>query len=141
MRETAPKLCEAQIWKDWCLLCEEIGERGAGSAAEGKATSFIGAQFSSLGLKSVEIEEFPCLSLVKARSSVEAWCGGGWQHHSVHDTLENVSAAPVVRLAAGLLPLLRDLSTRSAWPFRRTFPVVQQRAVRRLWDERFTGSP
>ena len=65
--------------RDWRVLCEEIGERRAGSAAERRAAEFIAVRFAALGLERIITEEFPCTSLAKARSRVEARVGAKWQ--------------------------------------------------------------
>lgn len=65
--------------RDWRVLCDEIGERRAGSAAERRAAEFIAERFAELGLARVVTEEFPCTSLVRARSTVAARIGGKWQ--------------------------------------------------------------
>lgn len=65
--------------RDWRVLCEEIGERRAGSSAERRAAAFIAERFAALGLKQIVTEEFPCTSLERARSRVEARAGGKWQ--------------------------------------------------------------
>jgi len=57
--------------------------------------------------------------------------GGRWQHHSAHDTLENVSVDEVVRLLGAVAPLVADLAQQSRWPFRRGLPAAQREITRR----------
>ncbi len=61
--------------------------------------------------------------------------GGRWQHHSVHDTLENVSLAEVQRLLRAVHPLIVDLAGRRAWPFAVQMPAELQAQARRLGRE------
>lgn len=63
--------------------------------------------------------------------------GGRWQHHSHHDTLENVSAAEVLKLLQAVYPLITDLAQRSRWPFPGGLPAAQATTVRRLGRELF----
>jgi hypothetical protein len=65
--------------RDWRVLCEEIGERRAGSTGERRAAEFIAGRFAALGLQRIVTEEFPCTSLAKARSRVAARVGARWQ--------------------------------------------------------------
>jgi hypothetical protein len=67
------------LLRDWRVLCEDIGERRAGSSAERRAAEFVARRWAEMGLTSVAIEEFPCRSLVSARSRVQAWSGGRWR--------------------------------------------------------------
>lgn len=63
--------------------------------------------------------------------------GGRWQHHSHHDTLENVSTAEVVKLLRAVYPLITDLAQRTRWPFPAGLPAAQRTIVRRLGRELF----
>ena len=65
--------------RDWRVLCDEIGERRAGSPAERRAAEFIAERFAALGMQQIATEEFPCTSLAKARSRVAARVGAKWQ--------------------------------------------------------------
>lgn len=65
--------------------------------------------------------------------------GGRWQHHSRHDTMENVSAAEVRRLLRAAAPLVSDLASRRTWPFPAGLSGAQQAAARRLGRELFGG--
>ena len=76
-RPTAPD--PETLMRDWRVLCEAIGERRAGSPAERRAAEFVAARFAALGLQRIVTEEFPCTSLVRARSRVEARQGATWQ--------------------------------------------------------------
>jgi len=51
--------------------------------------------------------------------------GGRWQHHSHHDTLENVSMDELRRLLAAVTPLIAGLASRFVWPFRTQLPRPQ----------------
>ena len=61
--------------------------------------------------------------------------GGRWQHHSLHDTLANVSAAEVRRLLFALHPLVTMWANRTELPFTRGLPLAQLREAQRLGRE------
>lgn len=61
--------------------------------------------------------------------------GGRWQHHSPHDTLENVSAVEVQRLLGAVYPLIHTLGNRAAWPFAGGLPADQLAAARKVGRE------
>ncbi len=63
--------------------------------------------------------------------------GGRWQHHSRHDTLENVSADEVRHLLDAVHPMIRTLGNRLRWPFPTTLPPAQRTLARRLGRELF----
>ncbi len=63
--------------------------------------------------------------------------GGRWQHHSVHDSLENVSVAEVQRLLAAVHPLAVSLAGLRTWPFPSRLPSDQQARARRIGRELF----
>ena len=63
--------------------------------------------------------------------------GGRWQHHSRHDTLQNVSGAEVQRLLTAVCPLIVKLAAAARWPFRSRLPAAQQATARRLGRELF----
>jgi hypothetical protein len=67
--------------------------------------------------------------------------GGRWQHHSVNDNLENVSAAEVVRLLRAAAPLIDRLAGQTRWPFAPGLPAAQRAAARKLGRELFGFSP
>lgn len=61
--------------------------------------------------------------------------GGRWQHHSVHDTLENVSVEEVRRLLTALHPMVKQLANETRWSFPARLPAAQQAAADRLGRE------
>lgn len=61
--------------------------------------------------------------------------GGRWQHHSRHDSLENVSVAEVQRLLQAVLPLTTDLAARTRWPFAARLPAALHAQARRIGRE------
>lgn len=61
--------------------------------------------------------------------------GGRWQHHSPHDTLENVSAGEVQRLLGAVYPLIQTLGARAAWPFAPGLPADQLATARKVGRE------
>jgi hypothetical protein len=63
--------------------------------------------------------------------------GGRWQHHSVHDSLENVSIPEVQRLLGAVLPLITSLASQAKWPFPSELPAPEQALARRLGRELF----
>jgi Zn-dependent M28 family amino/carboxypeptidase len=63
--------------------------------------------------------------------------GGRWQHHSMYDSLENVSTAEVQRLLGAVFPLITSLASRKKWPFPSTLPAREQARARRLGRELF----
>jgi len=73
-------------------------------------------------------------SLYFSRSN---FSGGRWQHHSRHDTLENVSLAPVSRLLAAVAPLVVTLAGSRRWPFAPTLPADQWSIARKLGRDLF----
>ena len=76
-RTTVPE--QSALARDWRVLCDDLGERRAGSVAERRAAEFIAGRFAELGLSRVVTEEFPCTSLARARSRVAARVGAKWQ--------------------------------------------------------------
>jgi Zn-dependent M28 family amino/carboxypeptidase len=63
--------------------------------------------------------------------------GGRWQHHSVHDSLENVSSAEVQRLLGAVQPLITSLALQAKWPFPSELPARELALARRLGRELF----
>ncbi|MES2694375.1 MAG: M28 family peptidase, partial [Verrucomicrobiota bacterium] len=61
--------------------------------------------------------------------------GGRWQHHSPHDTLENVSAIPVQQLLGAVHPFVTALAKSEKWPFPTEIPSAQLNAARRIGRE------
>lgn len=68
-----------RIWKDWRVLCEQIGERRAGTAGERKAADFILKSFKESGLQNGELEEFKCKSLRSVQVKVEIQENNLWR--------------------------------------------------------------
>ncbi|MCX6953443.1 MAG: M28 family peptidase [Verrucomicrobia bacterium] len=95
-----PALSEASLLRDWRVLCEEIGERRAGSAGERRAAEFVAGRFAALGLRRVATEEFPCTSLARARSRVQAWFSGRW-HTAETQALVGAPGTPGGRAVEG----------------------------------------
>jgi aminopeptidase YwaD len=62
---------------------------------------------------------------------------GRWQHHSRHDTLENVSTSEVQRLLGAVAPLITRLASQPKWPFPSALPIEQTKEARRLGRELF----
>ena len=63
--------------------------------------------------------------------------GGRWQHHSTHDSLENVSVVEVRRLLSAAHPLITSLALQAQWPFPSRLPAREQALARRLGRELF----
>ena len=63
--------------------------------------------------------------------------GGRWQHHSPHDTMENISVPEVARLLRAVAPVVGDLAGRAKWPFPQGLPAGQRTVARRLGRELF----
>jgi hypothetical protein len=63
--------------------------------------------------------------------------GGRWQHHSVHDSLANVSIHEVQRLLGAAHPLITSLASRAKWPFPARLPAAAQALARKLGRELF----
>lgn len=61
--------------------------------------------------------------------------GGRWQHHSRHDTLENISVPDLLLLLPAAAALAGDLASRATWPFQPTLSPVQRTAARRISRE------
>jgi len=53
--------------------------------------------------------------------------GGKWNHHSVHDDLENASADPLVKIMSAVGPLVQQLANSAKWPFTRGLPPTQKK--------------
>ena len=68
-----------RIWRDWRYLCEELGERRAGTENEWKAAQFIEQRFRDAGLTDVHQEEFSCTSLKRESVKVEVLDSGQWR--------------------------------------------------------------
>jgi hypothetical protein len=61
--------------------------------------------------------------------------GGRWQHHSRHDSLENVSVAAVLRLLPAVQRLAADLAARDLWPFPARLPAALHTRARKIGRE------
>ena len=61
--------------------------------------------------------------------------GGRWQHHSRHDTLENVSIPDLMLLLPAVADLASNLAGRARWPFQATLSPARRTATRRLARE------
>jgi hypothetical protein len=61
--------------------------------------------------------------------------GGRWQHHSGHDSLENVSVAEVQRLLRAVHPLVAELADSRKWPFAGWLPAELHATARSLGRE------
>ena len=64
-----------RIWNHWKHLCSGIGERRAGSAGDTAAANYIAAQFNAVGLSSVHLEAFPCVSVATAKADIRIGTG------------------------------------------------------------------
>jgi len=69
----------ARMLADWRVLCDAIGERLAGTAAEQAAADHIEASWRTAGVDEVWQEPFPCTSLRGATVAVQAREGRRWQ--------------------------------------------------------------
>jgi len=69
----------------------------------------------------------PSLTLMRQNFS-----GGRWQHHSIHDSLENISPAETQRLLEGVGPLIRAVAQSRVLPFAAGLPAVQLRTAQKL---------
>lgn len=68
-----------RLWRDWEVLCRDIGERRAGTEEEHRAAAFVARSLETAGLASVEVLEFPCLSHQSSRVDLAAHESGRWQ--------------------------------------------------------------
>jgi hypothetical protein len=76
----------------------------------------------------------PSLTVIR-----ENFPGGRWQHHSAHDSLENVSPAVLHRLLDAVGPLISGLAAAAKLPFPAGLPAGQQRDARRLGRDLLGG--
>ena len=58
--------------------------------------------------------------------------GMRWQHHSIHDNLENVSTAELARVVRAAAAVVRHLAQRPRWPFPRGLDPHQRAETARL---------
>jgi hypothetical protein len=75
----ADEIAPDRIRQDWQVLCGEIGERRAGTAAEHRAADFIAARLAAAGCVCARQEAFPCLSLRAAKVRVSVQEGKCWK--------------------------------------------------------------
>lgn len=61
--------------------------------------------------------------------------GGRWQHHSPHDTLENVSEVPVQQLLTAVNPVVTQLAQSAKWPFPAKLSPAQHAEAERIGRE------
>lgn len=61
--------------------------------------------------------------------------GGRWQHHSPHDSLDNVSAAEVQRLLTAVQPFITGLASAAKWPFSGALPAALHAEARKVGRE------
>jgi hypothetical protein len=102
-----------------------LGDQGLDAVLRREVTPFVdNFPFNSAGV--------PSLYFGRANCSA-----GRWQHHSRHDTLENVSVDEVVRLLGGVIPLIEQLTKDAQWTFPAGLPSDQQIAAHRLGRELF----
>jgi hypothetical protein len=79
-RRRAPTaFAPAELWRDWRMLCEQIGERRAGTAAERRAAEYVADQFRAARVDGVIVEPFPCNSRRSARIEVHERHQRGWR--------------------------------------------------------------
>jgi hypothetical protein len=57
--------------------------------------------------------------------------GGRWQHHSVHDTLENASPEALAAVASGVGSLVARAAALQKFPFPRRFRSEQAGVIRK----------
>jgi len=109
-----------RIWRDWRVLCDQIGERRAGSEGERRAVEYIAKTFERIGAD-VHVETFPCTSLRKARARMQIRQGQRWRNVPVQ-ILVGAPGTPAGRWVEGApawlempedLPRLKRGSLRS----------------------------
>lgn len=127
-------------------IASPLGHYGLSVAGENELATFAMRQLTKNGFAAQVVREitpfadqFPfnrveVPSLYFFRSNFP---GGRWQHHSRHDTLDNVSLAALTRCVAGAASLIETLATRRVWPFSSTLPADQREIARRLGRELF----
>jgi len=78
MPSRIPPIQPVDINPHWKFLCEEIGERRAGSAAEHRSAEYIRRQFDAAGLNDIRLEAFECNLLRSASASLEILDVASW---------------------------------------------------------------
>jgi hypothetical protein len=48
-----------RLWRDWEVLCRDIGERRAGTPEERRAAAFVARRLAASELDAVEVLDFP----------------------------------------------------------------------------------
>jgi len=71
----SPGPARERIEAHWSYLCEQIGERRAGSAGERAAAEYLLDQFRRAKLETVHAEPFPCTTVGEARAEIALGCG------------------------------------------------------------------
>jgi len=69
----------AQLTRDWRVLCDEIGERRAGTDGERRAAEYIISQLRAAGADDARSEGFPCTSVRTITSKVMEPRGRSWR--------------------------------------------------------------
>ncbi|KPJ83614.1 MAG: hypothetical protein AMS17_17250 [Spirochaetes bacterium DG_61] len=64
---------------DWKVICEDIGERLAGTDKEEQAAQYVLEKLQEAGCTNAHLEHFPCRSRRGAQVSVEVNTGQGWK--------------------------------------------------------------
>ena len=65
----------ARLLRHWRELCGRIGERRAGSAGDRSAAEYVLTEFRRAGLQCVHGEDFPCVSVARAKAEIEIGVG------------------------------------------------------------------
>ena len=68
-----------RLWRDWEVLCRDIGERRAGTPEERLAAAFVARRLTAAGLGAVEVLDFPCRSHRSSRVDLAAHERGRWR--------------------------------------------------------------
>src|SRR5438132_545513 len=74
-RTQYPPCNPARMLRHWKVLCEDIGERRAGTKSETAAANYIVHQLKSFGLNPVQPEPFPCTSVRGSRVELQIQTG------------------------------------------------------------------
>jgi len=125
----AGKIDPSRIRRDWQVLCGEIGERRATGGVDVALKQEVSPFFDNFPFNWAGV---PPLLFYRPN-----FAGGRWQHHGLHDTLENVSVVEEVRLLRGLTPLLEKLAVEPRWLFTLGLPARQRSVARQLGRELF----
>jgi Iap family predicted aminopeptidase len=70
---------EKRMETDWKMLCEDIGERLAGTTEEERAARYVLSRLQEAGCVNAHLEPFDCRSRRGATVSVEVDAGQGWR--------------------------------------------------------------